>query len=88
MKRRVLSGIQPTSQITIGNFLGAIKLFKSFQDNDDLYIFVADLHALCSSNYDPEKMQANILNVLKAYYAVRPEIKTYKAPLEFLNERE
>ena len=37
MKRRVLSGIQPTSQITIGNFLGAIKLFKSFQDNDDFY---------------------------------------------------
>ena len=69
MKRKVLSGIQPTSQITIGNFLGAIKLFKSFQDSDDLYIFVADLHALCSSNYDPNKMQANILNVLKAYYA-------------------
>ena len=44
MKRKVLSGIQPTSQITIGNFLGAIKLFKSFQDTDDLYIFVADLH--------------------------------------------
>ena len=68
MKRKILSGIQPTSQITLGNFLGAIKLFKQFEE-DDLFIFVADLHALSSNNYDPKNMQQNIMNVLKIYYA-------------------
>ena len=68
MKKRVLSGIQPTSEITLGNFLGAIKLFKQFE-NDDLFIFVADLHALSSNNYDPKNMQKNIMDVLKVYYA-------------------
>ncbi|MBR4486551.1 tryptophan--tRNA ligase [bacterium] len=68
MKKRVLSGIQPTSEITLGNFLGAIKLFKQFED-DDLFIFVADLHALSSNNYDSKNMQQNIMNVLKVYYA-------------------
>ncbi|MBO6021542.1 tryptophan--tRNA ligase [bacterium] len=68
MKRKILSGIQPTSQITLGNFLGAIKLFKQFEE-DDLFIFVADLHALSSNNYDPKNMQQNIMNVLKVYYA-------------------
>ena len=68
MKRKILSGIQPTSQITLGNFLGAIKLFKQFEE-DDLFIFVADLHALSSNNYDPKNMQRNIMNVLKIYYA-------------------
>ena len=68
MKKRVLSGKQPTSEITLGNFLGAIKLFKQFE-NDDLFIFVADLHALSSNNYDPKNMQKNIMDVLKVYYA-------------------
>lgn len=78
MKRRVLSGIQPTNKITLGNFLGAIKLFKEFQDTDELFVFVPDLHALSSSNYDSKNMQENILNVLKAYYAADLDFKKTK----------
>lgn len=78
MKRKVLSGIQPTNKITLGNFLGAIKLFKEFQDDDDLFVFVPDLHALSSNNYEPSLMQENIINVLKAYYAADLDFKKTK----------
>ncbi len=78
MKKRILSGIQPTNQITLGNFLGAIKLFEQLQNEGELFIFVADLHALSSNNYEPKKMQENILNVLKVYYAAGLDFDTTK----------
>ncbi|NCA97112.1 MAG: tryptophan--tRNA ligase, partial [Bacteroidia bacterium] len=43
---RVLSGIKPTGQLTLGNYLGALKHFKKYQETNDVFIFIADLHAL------------------------------------------
>ena len=42
----MISGIKPTGKVTLGNYLGAIKPFTQYQDQYDLFVFVADLHAL------------------------------------------
>lgn len=44
--KRMVSGIKPSGELTLGNYLGAIKNFVHFQDDYELFLFVADLHAL------------------------------------------
>ena len=51
---RVLSGIQPTGQLHLGNYLGAIKQWIELQDQHDCLFMVADLHAL-TVQQDPEE---------------------------------
>ena len=43
---RILSAIKPTGQMTLGNYIGALRNFKNYQDEGEVFIFVADLHAL------------------------------------------
>ena len=46
-RKRVLSGIQPTSEsFHLGNYLGAVRQWVTFQDDHDAFFFIADLHAL------------------------------------------
>lgn len=45
-KQTVLSGIQPTSGLTLGNYLGALKNFVAMQEEFDSYYMVADMHAV------------------------------------------
>ena len=44
--KRILTGLKPTGDITLGNYIGAIKQMVNLQDEYDSYLFVADLHAL------------------------------------------
>lgn len=44
--KRILTGLQPTGVITLGNYIGAIKQMVKYQDKYDSFIFVADLHAI------------------------------------------
>lgn len=47
--KRVLSGIKPTGEITLGNYIGAIKRFVEMQQSmpdDEFFLFIADLHAI------------------------------------------
>ena len=46
MAERILTGIKPTGQLTLGNYIGAIKQFIKYQDDYNLWVFIADLHAL------------------------------------------
>lgn len=46
--KRVLSGIQPSGQLHLGNWAGAIRQFVALQHDHDMYIFVASYHALTS----------------------------------------
>ncbi|WP_246168307.1 tryptophan--tRNA ligase [Paenibacillus antarcticus] len=46
MKKRVLSGIQPSGRLTLGNYIGAMKNFVKLQDLHQCYFMVADLHAI------------------------------------------
>lgn len=42
----MVSGIKPTGKLHLGNYIGAIRQFVSFQDEYDLLIFIANLHAI------------------------------------------
>lgn len=57
-KMRVLSGIQPTGDLHLGNLLGAILRWVRMQDEADCYFFLADLHSL-SDHIDPKQRLAN-----------------------------
>lgn len=48
-KAIMVSGIQPTNQITLGNYLGAIRNFVKYQNEYDMYVFIADLHAITTN---------------------------------------
>ena len=44
--KRMLTGLQPTGEITLGNYIGAIRQMVEYQNNYDSFIFVADMHAI------------------------------------------
>lgn len=65
---RVLSGIKPTGQLTLGNYLGALKHFKKYQETNDVFIFIADLHAL-TLPIEPETLRNNTRDLVAFYLA-------------------
>jgi len=65
---RVLSGIQPTGSIHIGNYLGAIKQWIKLQEKNECVFFIADLHSL-TIPYKPKELQKNILETAIVYLA-------------------
>ena len=68
MKKRLISGIQPSGTIHLGNYFGAIKQFVDLQDQYDSYVFIADFHALTTIQ-NKEILSNNILNVAMDYIA-------------------
>lgn len=68
MSMRILSGIKPTGNLTLGNYIGALKHFKDFQDSGEVFIFIADLHAL-TLPIDPEFLRENTKDVASFYLA-------------------
>ena len=68
MKKRVLTGLQPTGVITLGNYIGAIKQMIEFQEEYDSYIFIADMHAI-TINQDPIELRNNIKSLVALYMA-------------------
>ena len=67
--KRIVSGVQPTSGLTLGNYLGSIKQFVTFQDKYEMFIFVADLHALTTNKLSKHELNQNIKNLIKSYLA-------------------
>ena len=66
---RILSGIKPTGSLTLGNYIGALKHFKDFQDQGEVFIFIADLHAL-TLPIDPEVLRENSRDIACFYLAM------------------
>jgi tryptophanyl-tRNA synthetase len=66
--QRILSGIKPTGELTLGNYIGALRHFKDFQDRGEVYIFVADLHAL-TMPIEPEVLANNSRDIAAFYLA-------------------
>ncbi|MDR2655582.1 MAG: tryptophan--tRNA ligase [Oscillospiraceae bacterium] len=56
-RKIILSGIQPTSTFTLGNYIGAMKNWKKLQDENDCYYFLADLHTL-TIRLEPKELRA------------------------------
>ncbi len=65
---RILSGIQPTGEMHIGNYLGAIKQWIELQEKNECVFFIADLHSL-TTPYDPKSLQNLILEKVICYLA-------------------
>jgi tryptophanyl-tRNA synthetase len=55
-RTRVLSGVQPTGRLTLGNYLGAIRQWVGLQDDYDTYFCVVDLHAI-TAPHDPKQVR-------------------------------
>jgi len=68
-KKRLLTGLQSSGTLHIGNYFGALKPFVDMYEQYDSYLMVADYHALTSLR-NKEEMHANIINVVKDYLAV------------------
>ena len=70
----VLSGMQPTGGMTIGNYVGAINQWVKLQEECDSYFMLADLHAI-TVRQDPELLRARVLDGVALYTAcgINPE---------------
>lgn len=65
---RVFSGVQPTGNLHLGNYLGAIKRFVSLQESHECIYCVVDLHAITVAQ-DPQELATNIREVASAFIA-------------------
>jgi tryptophanyl-tRNA synthetase len=76
-KKVIFSGIQPSGQLTLGNYLGAIKNWVALQDEFDCYFCVVDLHAI-TVKQEPKDLRQRTLEVLAIYIAagIVPEKNT------------
>lgn len=68
VKQRVLSGVQPTGNLHLGNYLGAIRNWQEGQSEYDNYLFIADLHAI-TVPHNPAELAANTYNLAAVYLA-------------------
>ena len=71
----ILSGIKPTGQLTLGNYIGAIRNFVKVQKEGDTFLFVADLHAL-TLPIEPETLRNNSRDLVAFYLAAGLDPKT------------
>ena len=55
-RKRVLSGVQPTGSIHLGNYFGAIKNWVKMQEEFDAFYCVVDLHAITAGGHDPKEL--------------------------------
>jgi len=66
--KKMLSGIKPTGQLTLGNYIGALRNFVRYQDDYELYVFIANLH--CVTVYqDPKDLKKNLKDAIALYLA-------------------
>lgn len=68
MKKRMLSGIKPTGQLHLGSYIGALKHFVEYQDDYDVYAFIANLHCITVPQ-DPKTLQKNLQDCVALYLA-------------------
>ncbi len=70
-KKTLVSGIQPTGRLTLGNYIGALRQFVLLQDeleDTEFFIFIADLHAITTPQ-DRVELKKNIRSVAALYIA-------------------
>ncbi|KAA0038626.1 tryptophan--tRNA ligase [Cucumis melo var. makuwa] len=68
IKQRIVSGVQPTGSIHLGNYLGAIKNWISLQDTYDTLFFIVDLHAI-TLPYDTQQLHKATRDTAAIYLA-------------------
>jgi len=67
-KKRVFSGVQPTGNLHLGNYLGAIKNFVNLQKEMECIYCIVDLHAI-TNHQNPKELKSNILETAASFIA-------------------
>ena len=68
MAERILTGIKPTGQLTLGNYIGVLKRLPQMMDRGECIFFIADLHAL-TLPIDPNVLRQNTIDLASFYLA-------------------
>src|SRR5256886_1776783 len=68
-ERRILSGVQPSGKLHLGNYFGAIKQHIALQDEAECFYFIADYHALTTVQ-DAKQLSENVQEVALSYLAL------------------
>ena len=68
MANRILTGIKPTGQLTLGNYIGVLRDLPKMMDQGDCIFFIADLHAL-TLPIEPEVLRQNSIDLASFYLA-------------------
>ena len=68
MKKKIFSGVQPTGNLHLGNYLGAIKNFVALQEDNDCVYCGVDLHAI-TIKQDPKLLKSNTLETIATFLA-------------------
>lgn len=68
MKERILTGIKPTGTLHLGNYIGVIRRLKELQERGELFVFIADLHAL-TLPIEPEVLRQKSIDIASFYLA-------------------
>lgn len=66
--QKLLTGLKPTGEITLGNYIGAIVPMVELQEEYESYIFIADMHAI-TVNQDPMELKNRIRKFIALYIA-------------------
>lgn len=66
--KKMLTGLQPTGVITLGNYIGSVRQMVENQDKYDSYLFVADMHAITVPQ-DSKELHSRIRSLLALYLA-------------------
>ena len=65
---RMLSGIKPTGKLTLGNYIGALSNFVKLQEEYEMMVFIANLHAI-TVGIDPVELKENTRDMAALYIA-------------------
>jgi tryptophanyl-tRNA synthetase len=66
--KRMLSGIKPSGQLTLGNYIGALREFVKYQNDYEMIVFIANLHTL-TVYQDPQELSTNLRDTIALYLA-------------------
>ena len=75
--KKMVSGIKPSGPLTLGNYIGALRNFVNYQDEFQLFVFIANLH--CITVYqEPKELETNLKDAVALYLAcgLNPEKAT------------
>jgi tryptophanyl-tRNA synthetase len=64
----MLSGIKPSGRVTLGNYIGAIKPFVSYQNDYEMFIFIANLHSI-TVYQEPKELRKDTRDLIALYIA-------------------
>lgn len=67
-KETIITGLQPSGKLTLGNYIGAIKQMVKMQEEYNTYMFIADMHAI-TVYQDPEKLSKKLHELIAIYLA-------------------